>query len=1311
MAENWQSLFFEQVQDAYIVIDVNSVVLSWSAQAEKLFGWSADEAVGTTLASLIIRDEDLDAHLSGLKTYQSTGDGPLINNTTKHIARTKSGSTVPVELYVVPIKSGENFQFVGCVREAEEIDRQSIFRPALESFPGEENSIQIALQNALQEICTTLGWEVGHGLIVDELEKSLVSTEIWQFATQEVASQAADLKNATHFLLGEDLPGRAWESHEEVWLTSTNSPRVRDNASLSEFFNSGVAVPILTDGSVSAVLEFFDSGDRAQSPEVVDLIKQSASKLSYELERHRWHREMSFLAEIVESTTDAVIGKDRAGKIVLWNHGAELTYGYSEAEALGKSISIILPDGVNEEEQEIRDIVATQKRLSSFETVRRNKAGELLDISLTITPIRDRENRWIGSATIERDITAFTESIYELHDREEKLRLIMEASGEAIYGIDLEGKCTFANRACMQILGYESMDQVHGQDMHLLTHHSFADGSEYPRHQCKILQTFRLGKSIHIQDEVFWKKDNTSFPAEYWSSPIRRGDEIVGAVIVFEDATQKQADDRTRAELAAIVESSRDAIVGKSLDGIIKTWNRSAEELYGYSAEEAIGQAYSSLVCQGDDSESTIQEIHNDDSGIPIEAVRRRKDGTLIDVGVTESAIHIAQGKIIGTASIERDITVRKQREAELESARKTAEVANQTKTEFLANISHELRTPMNGVLGMLQVALEEQLPAALRDYLATAHDSAETLLLLLDELLDFSRLETGQFEIISETFDIHSEIDLALKALALRAHEKGLELIVDIDPNVPVWVEGDAGRLRQIITNLVGNSIKFTDVGDIVLKVSNESRTEEFIRLKFIVKDTGIGISDENLETIFSPFTQVDSSMTRSRSGSGLGLAICDELIEKMGGTISVTSEVGVGTTFEVNLLFRFANKPEHHPDLRQLAGEQALIVDDNDANREILSKLLDNFSMRVNSAENAGEAINLLRKSSDSESMFGIAIIDSLMPETDGMSLVQELRNQGNNMPIILMVSPGERLAVEQNAQKLGISTFLEKPVSRSDVFDAVMTALRGPQLTRESFEELTPVTHRALSVLVAEDTPANQKVVRAILERRGHQVTIAHNGKEALTKLNNDQSFDIILMDVQMPVMDGLQATRAIRDQKEFHDIPIIAMTAHARREDRRRCLQAGMSGYISKPLDVNKLIRLIEKFSKSKKSSPAQVESKSPVREKVQPTMIVNLDAALKRLGDDEELLDCMKTAFLEDSPQLLEEIKTAHENSSFPELHRAAHSLKGLASNFDAFKLVASAAEIENAAKVSQPVEPTLIAQVERDLDDVRKAVQ
>lgn len=1310
MAENWQALFFEQVEEAYVVINLEGVVQAWSARAEKLFGWTVDEAIGSKLATLIIQESDRDAHWSGLQTYRATGKGPVINNTTKLVAKTKTGSTIHIELHVTPLVTEEETQFVGRIRESELVDPQSVFKPAIESFPGKEDSVQIAVQNVLKNICNTLNWDVGHGLLVNELDKQLVSTGIWHFSKQETASIAADLKGVTRFVLGEDLPRQAWEDHKEVWLPHCNSPRIQNDAKLKQHLSSGLAVPIFSDGSVSAVLEFFSSEDHDQNSEIVKVIQEAASSLSYELERHRWHREVSFLAEIVESTTDAVIGKDRSGKIVLWNDGAELTYGYPEEEALGQSISIILPDGVNEEEQEIRDIVASQKRLSSFETVRKNKAGELLDISLTITPIRDRQNRWIGSATIERDITPFTASIRELHDREEKLRLIMEASGEAIYGIDLEGKCTFANRACTQILGYESMEQLHGQDMHLLIHHTHLNGSDYPRNNCKILETLQLGKSIHIQDEILWRKDGTSFPAEYWSSPIRRGDEIVGAVIVFEDATQKQIDDRTRAEFAAIVESSRDAIIGKSLKGIIRTWNRAAEELYGYSASEAIGQPYSTLVCQGDDSESSVQEIRNEDSNAPVEVVRRRKDGILIDVGITESAIQDARGNVIGTASIERDISVRIRREKELEAARRNAEVANQTKTEFLANISHELRTPMNGVLGMLQVALEEQLPAALRDYLTTAHDSAETLLLLLDELLDFSRLETGQFEIISEPFDVHTEIDTALKALALRAHKKGLELIIDIDSNVPTWVEGDASRLRQIITNLVGNSIKFTDAGDIVLRATNESRRDNYIRLKFRVKDTGIGIPEEDLETIFSPFTQVDSSMTRSRKGSGLGLAICDELIEKMGGTISVASEVGTGTTFEFELLFRTANKPEHPTDLRQLEGEQALVVDDNNANREILSRLLGNFSMRVDAAENAKEAMTLLRESPKSDSKFGIAIIDSLMPETNGMSLVKELRNQGSEMPIILMVSPGERLSIEQNAQDLNISTFLEKPVSRSDVFDAVMTALRGPQLTWESFEELTPVSRRTLSILVVEDTPANQKVVKAILEKRGHSVTIAHNGKEALTKLSNGQNYDIVLMDVQMPVMDGLQATRAIRDLKDFKDIPIIAMTAHARREDRRRCLESGMSGYISKPLDVKKLVRLIEKFAKGKKQiQPVVTEITQRIEDK-QPR-VVNFDEALKRLGDDEEILSFMKVAFLEDAPQLLEELKTAHENSDIPTLHRAAHSLKGLASNFDAFQLINSAQIIEKAAKEKLPIEETLISQVESDLRSVINAIK
>lgn len=1293
MNNDWQVKFFECSSDAFVVIDWDGIIKYWSPAAESFFEWSRNEAEGEHLANLIIPERDHEAHWAGMRHFHLSGTGPVIRQKLQLTGVTKSGTEIQVELQVTPVLVDSKSHFIGQMRRVRADEKISDQQDENAHDLGEE-SIESVTADTLQRVCQYTKWAVGHALVVDQSGQRLNSTKIWHSPHLDRESLPACYHQES-FLSGQELVGQAWQTGVAQWRDSSPDEKSADIGIQSE-----LAIPILVDEEVAAVLQFLDIHPHTPNRKVERRISRLSRQLILALEKQKWQRERLFLAEIVESSPDAVIGKDLQGRIISWNEGAVQIFGYTEDEAIGESISIILPDGVEDEEQDIREVIISGKRLSSFETVRQHKSGRLLDVSLTISPIRDQHGQLIGSAMIERDITLQKQSMRDTQDREEKLRLLMEASGEAIYGIDTSGLCTFANRACAHTLGYASPEDLLGLDMHKLIHHSLVVGEPYPRERCPIQKTVTDGISTHITNEFLWRQDGTSFPAEYWSSPIRRGSEIVGAVIVFEDATERIQADRTKAELAAIVESSHDAIIGKEIDGTIKSWNHAARLLYGYSAEEAIGQSYTKLLAAPSDTINTG------------EFKRKHKLGHFIDVGVTESPICNAQGEIIGTASVERDITLRKQRERELEIARRDAEIANQAKSEFLANISHELRTPMNGVLGMLRIALDEDLPKGLRDYLTTARESAETLLILLDDLLDLSRLEAGQFELDPEPFNVRDIIDKAVKTLALKAYEKGLELSVHVDSNVPEWLEGDAMRIRQVVTNLTGNAVKFTDQGDVVIQATGETLPDGQFRFNCTVRDTGIGISEEAQIKIFDPFTQADSSTTRTRAGSGLGLAICKELIEKMEGTIQVTSRIGHGTTFRFDILLDSADTPDYEPDVRQLADQRALVVDDNAFNREILSQLLNDFSMRVESAKNAQQAMRFLNHGNGQESDYVIAIVDSRMPETDGIALVDQLRQRGVDLPVVLMVSPGERLTIEHQADKLQIAALLEKPVSRSDVFDALMTALNGPQLTWEKFEGVRESTTRSLTILVVEDTPANQKVVQAILAKRGHKVELAHNGQEAINKLNLNR-YDVVLMDVQMPVMDGLQATTAIRKQESIASVPIIAMTAHARYEDRKRCLSAGMNSYISKPIDADKLIRLVEKYGTGKRSTTAKfVDTLTPAPILTQNDQdAIQIEAALKRMGNDREILKELAIAFAEDSPELQKEILEANANQDFPTLVRAAHSLKGLAGNFEALQLVTIAEKIELAAKANREIPQELADALQVQLQRVINALQ
>ncbi|HVV99954.1 MAG TPA: response regulator [Planctomycetaceae bacterium] len=549
---------------------------------------------------------------------------------------------------------------------------------------------------------------------------------------------------------------------------------------------------------------------------------------------------------------------------------------------------------------------------------------------------------------------------------------------------------------------------------------------------------------------------------------------------------------------------------------------------------------------------------------------------------------------LIGSVSEQIGRVIERRRAAEdLREAKEAAEQANRAKSEFLANISHELRTPMNAIMGMTELALDEELDTRVRDYLQTAHESADVLLRLLNEILDFSRLESGRFVLESAPFSLRATMEETVKTLSLHASEKGLELALDLPDNTPDDLIGDALRLRQILMNLIGNSIKFTEQGEVIVRAVVESQTADEASLLISVSDTGIGISPADQERIFTPFTQADASTTRHYGGTGLGLAISSQLIGLMGGRLWVESALGQGSTFSFRVRF-LRQKPKPTESERQARFEQlrdvpVLIVDDNASNRRILETILSNWSMRPETASDGASALEKIEEAAQSGKQYDVIILDALMPEMDGFTLAERIKSEPQgSATTILMLSSADRQTFARRCEQLDIAEYLEKPISHSELLNSLcrVLGLTHEEPADENGGRSAPSpSHRALHVLLAEDVPANQKLIVSILTRRGHVVEIAQNGREAV-ELAKRTAFDVILMDVQMPIMDGFQATSILRSlsPSEAAHVPIVAMTAHAMRGDRERCLAAGMDAYISKPVDSRRLVELIESVAR-------------------------------------------------------------------------------------------------------------------------------
>lgn len=762
---------------------------------------------------------------------------------------------------------------------------------------------------------------------------------------------------------------------------------------------------------------------------------------------------------------------------------------------------------------------------------------------------------------------------------------------------------------------------------------------------------------------------------------------------------ERQQWEEDRLRLAAIVDSSADAIIGRTLEGIITSWNSGAETVYGYTAAEAIRQPIGLIIPGGlsREEEALVANLEREQVCPPFETMRRHKSGARIPVAVTVSPICNRDGHMIGIATIERDITLRRQRELELQQAKDAAEAANIAKNAFLANVSHELRTPMNAIIGMLELGLMGgDLSTVLRDHLETARDSAQVLLSLVTDLLDLSRLEGGHFDLDPHPFDLRTTLDNAIRALALRAHEKGLELACHIHHDVPDHLEGDALRLRQIVMNLAYNAIKFTEQGEVVVTVSVESRTTDQVQLLISISDTGIGIAGEDQKRIFKPFTQVDSSMTRRYSGAGLGLTIAQELVTRMGGRIWLTSNPGAGSHFYCTPRFKVlpAIAKPLFPPIDDLRNVRVLIVDDNATNRRILEEALLSWDMQPQSVENAHEAITCVEQAIAESNPFALLIVDALMPQVDGFELISTLVDRGfTAADNILMVSSVDRRTFEDRCGRIPVTAFLEKPLSQTALLDAVLTAVRGTPTERPSIDSVAG-TGESLSVLVVEDTPANQKVLRAFLERAGHRVTIANNGRDAVDRFRREM-FHVILMDIQMPTMDGIQATAAIRGSGDARSqVPIVAMTAHAMRGDRERCLAAGMDAYLAKPIDLQELLRVItqltEQGSEPALSAPRESAPAAPTaRTDSRRHPVFDRRATLQRLGGDESLLRDMARFFVEDSAVLLNRLQRALETGDAAEATLAAHSLKGLAGNLGARDCEHAASVLEATARAGK----------------------
>ncbi len=785
--------------------------------------------------------------------------------------------------------------------------------------------------------------------------------------------------------------------------------------------------------------------------------------------------------------------------------------------------------------------------------------------------VLEKIDEWIGLATQRRGLS----------------ESIIASTRDAFISMDAKGRIIEWNAQAVRIFGY-SREEALGR----LVAETIIPEAQREAHTAGLERFLVTGDGPLLTKRIevtALRRDGREFPAEMMIlKPQRIGDSFVFNAFVRDITSRKEAVEAIQGSEAlyhSLVDSLPINVTRKDLEGHITFVNGPFSELVGMSPEELIGKTDYDLSPKEVADKFRRDDLEVAKTGNIFHTVEENRTGDkVVHFEVWKVPVRDGSGEIVETQAVFWDVTEREENRAalarereELKQARREADAANRAKGDFLANMSHEIRTPMNAVIGMTELALDTELTPTQRDWLSTVRDSGNSLLMLINDILDFSKIEAGKLELESEPFGLRDYVGDTLKLLAVRADATGIELAWRIAPEVPDTVVGDPHRLRQVLINLIGNAIKFTERGEVVLDVSTAAKASSGgpERISFSVRDTGVGIPKDKLATIFGAFEQADTSSTRRFSGTGLGLAITSRLVDLMGGRIEVKSTVGEGSTFTFSAqLEPGSDLPQR--DLSALSGHRVLVVDDNATNRSILHEVLGSWRMQPVSASGAREALEVLREAEGSGNAFALIISDFNMPEMDGAMLAERIRADAAlaHTPVIMLTS-GNRLGEISSREELGIAACLMKPVKQSELIESIAAALDLPLVrpvgarseTAGSQEKLPP-----LRVLLGEDIRTNQRLVVALLEKRGHSVTVASDGNEALLAHAQDGPFDVILMDVQMPDMDGLEATSQIRERETESGahVPIIAMTAHSMAGDRERCLAAGMDDYISKPI---------------------------------------------------------------------------------------------------------------------------------------------
>jgi PAS domain S-box-containing protein len=1254
-----------------VAIDTDGIGQMCNPAFERLFGYRQQEIVGYPLKDMLTTPElraEFDVNTERLKR------GELTRIVTQR--KRADGSLVDVEAYSVPL--GGDGSYTGYqditerMRAEHEIEKQKSF---LDSIIANSpvGIVAIDAEGAVQMCNPAFEKLFGYrqqDIVGHPLSELLTTPELR--AEVDVNRERLRRKEVTHIV----------------------TRRKRADGSLVDVEAS--AVPLGGEGSYTgAVLLYQDITERKRAER--------------ELEKQK-----SFLNSVIANSPVGIVAIDAGGCVQMCNPAFENLFGYSQQDVLGRQVAGLLtpPERRAEMDSIIKDF--WEGKTAHNVTQRRRRDGTLLDVEAFSVPLKE-EGELSGAVILYQDITERRRAECALEDRTQFLNSLIENIPVGVSVTSSDDLIEMCNPAFERLFLYRQQDVLGRNIIDTLSSGALRAEMQSVREQ------MAQGKLARLETQRK-RSDGSLVDVEVTATPIVRGDTHSGNLVIFQDITERKWAEREIEEqknfLHSLVENLPVGVLATGMDDAVQMCNPAFENLFGYRQQDVVGRSIVELLAPSGEFTGEMQATRDlmIAEGKPVHQVvqRKRSDGSLLDVELL--AVPLIRSDVVsGSLVIYRDVTERMRAEEALLRAKEAAEAASRAKSEFLANMSHEIRTPMNGIIGMTELALDTELTAEQREYLGMAKTSADWLLTLINDILDFSKIEAGKLDVEMADFPFQQTLGETLKILALRAHQKGLELAWRMGRDVPERLKGDSHRLRQILVNLVGNALKFTERGEIVVDVQKEAEDDSGILLHFRVSDTGIGIPKEQQQMIFDAFTQADSSATRKYGGTGLGLAITAHLVSLMGGKIWVESELGRGSTFHFTIRFAVAGSsgPAATPVDPDVIGDvPVLVVDDNETNRVILVEMLSSWGMRPEAAAGGPAALAALDRAHREGRRFGVVITDMQMPEMDGLVLSAQIRKQAafRDVPILLLSSSGEKLDADRR-QQLAITADLAKPLQPSELLDALLAALSKPGPMEESapaVQDLQPEKTAGMTVLLAEDNEVNRKLVKTLLEKRGYSVVVAANGRDALDILQRE-SVDLVLMDIQMPVMDGFEAMRVIRanEIKSGGHLPIIALTAHAMKGNRERCLEAGADDYAAKPIRTPELLAAMERVMTMKISPRASATAAA----KVPAPDALDAAAVLERVEGDRGLLEELTRLFAAECSQNMRGIQQALEARDARRVELLAHTIKGASANLGASRLPLLAGELENQARsgnVANAAELVrrLNAEVERFLSEL-----